>query len=118
MHAGANLRSKYDVIVVPPHATQNRTPSRSSYEHASCPKPLAYKKNDNFKSLGNVFGNDDVRGGMGLRRAAEFQKFVRRRAACCSRSVPPVFFPAEFGIAKSVVCAGAGTRLLRTGAVR
>ncbi len=74
MQAGANLRAKYDVIVMP-HQTQ-RTARSIVYEQPKLSKPLPYKKNDKFKSMGMYAETDDVRGGMGLAGAAEFQKFV------------------------------------------
>ena len=73
MQAGANLRAKYDVIVMP-HQTNNG--KSIVYEQPKLSKPLPYKKNDKFKSLGMYAETDDVRGGMGLAGAAEFQKFV------------------------------------------
>ncbi len=73
VQAGANLRSKYDVIVMP-HQTNNG--KSIVYEQPKLSKPLPYKKNDKFKSLGMYAETDDVRGGMGLAGAAEFQKFV------------------------------------------
>ena len=49
VQAGANLRAKYDVIVMP-HQTNNG--KAIVYEQPKLSKPLPYKKNDKFKSLG------------------------------------------------------------------
>ena len=57
-----------------PHQTQNG--KSIVYEQPKLSKPLPYKKNDKFKSMGMYAETDDVRGGMGLAGAAEFQKFV------------------------------------------
>ena len=75
-----NLRSKYDVIVMPHQGTNGRS---LVHEQPKLSKPLPYKKNDTFKTLGFYAETDDVRGGMGLEGAAEFARFVeeRRRAA-------------------------------------
>ena len=68
-----NLRAKYNVIVMPHQGTGGKS---IVYELPKLSKPLPYKKSDQFKSFGNYTETDDVRGGMGLEGAAEFQKFV------------------------------------------
>jgi hypothetical protein len=98
VQAGANLRSKYDVIVMP-HQTNNG--KSIVYENPKLSKPLPYKKNDKFKSMGMYAETDDVRGGMGLAGAAEFQKFVEEGGVLLTLGVAS-YFPAEFGIAKGV----------------
>jgi hypothetical protein len=98
VQTGANLRSKYDVIVMP-HQTSNG--KSIVYEQPKLSKPLPYKKNDRFKSLGVYAETDDVRGGMGLAGAAEFQKFVEDGGVLLTLGVASAF-PAEFGIAKGV----------------
>jgi hypothetical protein len=98
VQSGANLRSKYDVIVMP-HQTQNG--KSIVYEQPKLSKPLPYKKNDKFKSLGMYAETDDVRGGMGLAGAAEFQKFVEDGGVLVTMGVAS-YFPADFGIAKGV----------------
>ena len=98
VQAGANLRAKYDVIVMP-HQTQNG--KSIVYENPKLSKPLPYKKNDKFKSMGMYAQTDDVRGGMGLAGAAEFQKFVDEGGVLVTLGVAS-YFPAEFGVAKGV----------------
>src|SRR5688572_2622121 len=98
VQSGANLRAKYDVIVMP-HQTQNG--KSIVYEQPKLSKPLPYKKNDKFKSLGFYAETDDVRGGMGLAGAAEFQKFVEEGGVLMTMGVASAF-PAEFGIARGV----------------
>src|SRR5262249_11362287 len=73
VQTGANLRAKYDVIVVPHQTGSAKT---LVYEAPKLERPLAYKKNDTFKSLGMYAETDDVRGGMGLAGAGELAKFV------------------------------------------
>src|SRR5688572_15649876 len=91
VQSGANLRAKYDVIVMP-HQTQNG--KSIVYEQPKLSKPLPYKKNDKFKSLGFYAETDDVRGGMGLAGAAEFQKFVEEGGVLMTMGVASAF-PAE-----------------------
>jgi hypothetical protein len=98
VQAGANLRSKYDVIVMPHQGNNGKS---IVYEQPKLSKPVAYKKNDKFKSLGMYAETDDVRGGMGLAGAAEFQKFVEGGGVLLTLGVAS-YFPADFGIAKGV----------------
>jgi hypothetical protein len=98
VQAGANLRGKYDVIVMP-HQTNNG--KSIVYEQPKLSKPLPYKKSDKFKSMGFYAETDDVRGGMGLAGAAEFQKFVEEGGVLMTLGVAS-YFPAEFGLAKGV----------------
>ncbi len=98
VQSGANLRSKYDVIVMP-HQTQNG--KSIVYENPKLSKPLPYKKNDKFKSMGMYAETDDVRGGMGLAGAAEFQKFVEEGGVLLTLGIASAF-PADFGLAKGV----------------
>ncbi len=98
VQAGANLRSKYDVIVMPHQGNNGKS---IVYEQPKLSKPLPYKKSDQFKSLGMYAETDDVRGGMGLAGAAEFQKFVEDGGVLITMGVAS-YFPAEFGIARGV----------------
>ena len=67
--------------------------------------------------MGMYAETDDVRGGMGLAGAAEFQKFVEEGGVLMTMGVASSF-PAEFGIAKGVDAQNPATGLLRAGAVR
>jgi hypothetical protein len=96
--AGANLRAKYDVIVVP-HQTQGG--KALVFEQAKLSKPLPYRKNDKFKSLGMYAETDDVRGGMGIEGVAEFEKFINEGGLLMTFGVSS-YFPAEFGLARGV----------------
>jgi hypothetical protein len=95
---GANLRAKYDVILVP-HQTQNG--KSVVFEQPKLSKPLAYKKHSQFKSLGMYAETDDVRGGMGLEGVTELQKFLDDGGLLMTFGVSS-YFPAEFGLAKGV----------------
>ena len=96
--SGANLRAKYDVIVIP-HQTQSG--KALVFEQPKLSKPLAYRKNERFKTLGMYAETDDVRGGMGIEGVAEFEKFVNGGGLLMTFGVAS-FFPAEFGLARGV----------------
>jgi hypothetical protein len=98
VRAGANLRAKYDVIVMP-HQGQNG--KAIVYEQAKLSKPLPFKKNDTFKSFGMYAETDDVRGGMGIEGVLEFEKFVNDGGVLMTFGVAS-FFPADFGLTRSV----------------
>jgi len=98
VQAGANLRAKYDVILVP-HQTQNA--KSVVYEQPKLSRPLPYKKDDRFKSLGLYAETDDVRGGMGLAGVTEFQRFLDAGGLVITFGVAS-YFPAEFGLARGV----------------
>lgn len=95
---GANLRSKYDVILMPHQTNSGKS---IVYEAPKLSRALPYRKNDKFKSLGMYAETDDVRGGMGLSGAAEIAKFVEQGGVLLTFGVSS-FFPAEFGIAGQV----------------
>lgn len=93
-----NLLSTYDVIVIP---HQTNSAKSIVYEAPKTSRPLAYRKNDRFKTFGMYGETDDVRGGMGLEGAAEFQKFVEGGGLLLTLGVAS-YFPAEFGLARGV----------------
>jgi hypothetical protein len=93
-----SLRGKYDVIVVPHQGNGGKS---LVYEQPKLSRPLAYRKSERFKSFGLYGETDDVRGGMGLEGAAEFQKFVEGGGVLITMGVSS-YFPAEFGIARGV----------------
>jgi hypothetical protein len=111
---GADLRSKYDVIVVP-HQTQSA--KSLVYEQPKLSKPLPYKKSAQFKSLGMYAETDDVRGGMGIDGVAGVREIRRggRHAAdvWCGK-----LLPGRFRSGSRSRHAATGQSLLRTGTVR
>lgn len=98
VQAGANLRAKYDVIVMP---HQSNSGKGIVYEQPKLSKPLAYKKNDKFKSLGVYAETDDVRGGMGIDCVAELSRFVEQGGLLLTFGVAS-YLPAEFGLTRLV----------------
>jgi hypothetical protein len=95
-HGG--LRAKWDVIVVPPQGSNAKA---LVYEQPTASKPLPYKKSDRFPSLGAYGETDDVRGGMGLQGAIEFQKFVEEGGLLITLGTAS-FFPPDFGLTRTV----------------
>jgi len=93
-----NLRAKYDVIVMPHQGNGGKS---IVYEQPKLSKPLPYKKSDTYKSFGFYTETDDVRGGMGLEGAAEFEKFVDGGGLLMTFGIASTF-PTEFGIAKGI----------------
>ena len=93
-----NLRAKYDVIVMPHQGNGGKS---IVYEQPKLSKPLPYRKSDIYKSFGFYTETDDVRGGMGLEGAAEFDKFVDDGGLLMTFGIASTF-PAEFGIAKGI----------------
>jgi hypothetical protein len=93
-----NLRATYDVILVP-HQTSNA--KSIVHEQPKASRPLPYRKNERFKTFGMYGETDDVRGGMGLEGAAEFQNFVESGGMLMTLGVAS-YFPADFGISRGV----------------
>jgi hypothetical protein len=92
------LREQYDVIVVP-HQGQNG--KSIVHEQPKLTRPLPYRKNEQFKSLGLYAETDDVRGGMGLDGVAELARFVEEGGLLMTLGVAS-YLPAEFGITRGV----------------
>jgi hypothetical protein len=93
-----NLRAKYDVILMPHQGNGGKS---IVYELPKLSKPIPYRKSSIYKSFGYYTETDDVRGGMGLEGAAEFQQFVEEGGTLVTLGIASAF-PSEFGIAKGV----------------
>jgi hypothetical protein len=93
-----HLRDAYDVIVVP---NQGGSGKRLVFDIESRGKPIPYKKDDRFKSLGVYGESDDITGGMGLQGVAEFETFVKDGGVLVTLAAAS-YFPAEFGIAPRI----------------
>ncbi|MBZ5620857.1 MAG: hypothetical protein LAQ69_19330 [Acidobacteriia bacterium] len=94
-----NLRADFDVILIP---SQGRGGGKALiFDIESKGKPLAYTKTLEFPSLGAYGESDDITGGMGLAGVAELDKFVNQGGVLITLGASS-FFPAEFGIARTV----------------
>lgn len=100
---GGNLRDKYDVIILP---NQGRTARDIVFDIPMKGKPLPYKKNDEFKSLGMYGESDDIRGGMGTEGLSELRKFVEQGGTLITTGNASEV-PAAFGLVDDVTAAPA-----------
>ncbi len=92
------LRARYDVIVMPHQGTSGKS---IVFEQPKLSKPLPYRRNERFRSFGFYTETDDVRGGMGLEGASEFQRFVEGGGLLVTLGIASAF-PAEFGLVRGV----------------
>jgi len=96
--AKGNLRGSYDVIVVP---HQGGSGKRLVFDIEGRGKPIPYRKDPKYPSLGSYGESDDITGGMGLAGVAEFDRFVRDGGVLVTLGTSS-YFPAEFGLAPKV----------------
>jgi hypothetical protein len=89
-----HLRAAFDVIVVP---SQSGSGKRLVFDIESRGKPIPYKKDERFKSLGVYGESDDITGGMGLQGVAELDAFVKDGGLLVTLGAAS-YFPAEFGL--------------------
>ncbi|MGH9940474.1 MAG: M14 family zinc carboxypeptidase, partial [Blastocatellia bacterium] len=93
-----SLRDAYDVIVIP---NQGRSGKGLVFDREPMRKPLAYTKNDQFKSHGVYGESEDITGGMGLQGVLEFEKFVNAGGLLVTLGQAS-FFPPEFGLTRRI----------------
>jgi hypothetical protein len=93
-----HLRAAFDVIVVP---SQGGSGKRLVFDIESRGKPIPYKKDERFKSLGVYGESDDITGGMGLQGVAELDAFVKDGGLLVTLGAAS-YFPAEFGLTPRV----------------
>jgi hypothetical protein len=108
-----NLKSAYDVIIVP---NQSGNGKRLVFDVESRGQPIAYKKSEQFKSLGMYGESDDITGGMGLEGVAEFDKFVKAGGVLVTLGTAS-YFPAEFGVAPNVDAGRVSPQFYSPGAI-
>jgi hypothetical protein len=96
------LRDAYDVIVIPNGGRGSAKSLVFDIEPKS--KPLAYVKSAEFKTLGMYGSSEDITGGMGLAGVDEFDKFVNQGGVLITLGAAS-YFPAEFGITRTVEAA-------------
>ena len=95
------LRSAYDVIVVP---NQARNAKGLIFDIEPKKQALAYTKTEQFKYLGDYGSSPDITGGMGLAGVLELQKFVNSGGLLITLGVASEL-PAEFGITRRLEAA-------------
>jgi hypothetical protein len=89
-----NLSKDYDLILIP---NQVRTAKALVIGIPKGDKPLAYKKTDRFKFLGDYGSSDDISGGMGAAGVVELEKFTEGGGLLVTLGTSSAF-PPEFGL--------------------
>jgi Zinc carboxypeptidase len=108
-----HLRSAYDVIVIP---NQGGSAKRLVFDIESRGKPIPYKKDERFKSLGVYGESDDITGGMGIQGVAELESFVKDGGVLVTLGAAS-YFPAEFGLTPRVDAARTTTQFYAPGPI-
>jgi len=109
-----SLRARYDVILIPNQGRGGGKALVFDVEYRG--KPYAYTKSPEFPSLGAYGESDDITGGMGLSGVAEIDKFVTQGGVLITLGGSS-FFPAEFGIARTVDAAHTGPQFYAPGPI-
>jgi hypothetical protein len=93
-----NLAKDYDLILIP---NQVRSAKQLVVDIPKADKPLAYKKTDKFKFLGDYGSSDDISGGMGAAGVVEVEKFTEGGGLLVTLGTSSAF-PPEFGLAPTI----------------
>ena len=93
-----NLRSMYDIIVIP---SQGRGAKNLVYDIPMHGNPLPYTKTPEYKFMGDYGSSPDIRGGMGLEGLAELQKFVQEGGTLITLGESSSL-PVEFGLVEDI----------------
>ncbi|MBU3077487.1 M14 family zinc carboxypeptidase [Sphingomonas quercus] len=108
-----NLRARYDVIIIP---NQGNSAQSIVYDVPMKGKPLPYKPNAKFKSLGEYGQSDDIRGGMGNEGVAELRKFVEAGGTLITTGNASTV-PAAFGMVDDISVGAAGGNFYAPGPI-
>ncbi|MGA2264565.1 MAG: hypothetical protein ABSH28_24425, partial [Acidobacteriota bacterium] len=93
-----NLHASYDVILIP---NQGRNAKGLVWDLDPKSEPQAYKKSDQYKSLGMYGESDDTTGGMGMKGVGEFHMFAGDGGVLITLGQAS-FFPPEFGPTRKI----------------
>lgn len=97
---GGNLRSKYDIIILPDQAglgwgSEHNPAKEIVFGLPMKGQPLPYTKTPKYPSLGEYGSSPDIRGGMGLPGLSNLRKFVESGGTLITlgnaSSVPPSY---------------------------
>jgi hypothetical protein len=94
-----NLRSKYDVILLPSIGGSSTSQVNGILMAGS--DPIPYKKSELTPNLGALDSSDDIRGGMGVQGLFELTKFVEAGGTLITEGSTTTIFP-DFGIVGGV----------------
>ncbi len=90
IRAGANLKSKYDVIIFP-HTSGSATSIVESGVQGTSPRP--YKKTEVTPHLGVLDSTDDMRGGLSRDGLRELETFVSEGGVLITEGTTATIFP-------------------------
>lgn len=110
-----NLRSKYDVLVLP-HIGGTALQQVTGMAMTGT-APLPYKKTEATPNLGAVDSSDDIRGGMGLEGLVELVKFVREGGLLITEGSTATILP-EYGLTPGVTVDAPGSLFVRGSILR
>jgi hypothetical protein len=98
----ANLRAKYDVIILPPAGILGK-PQRV-VNGIGGENPIPWKKTDKYPNLGGPASSDDIRGGLELKGITHLKDFVARGGLFVPIS-SMARLPIDYGMVESVAVA-------------
>jgi hypothetical protein len=96
--AAGDLRSDYDVILVP---SQGRSGKGLVFDVDPRPAPLAYTKTNRYQFLGDYGSSEDITGGIGIEGVLEFQRFVDTGGVLVTLGAAS-YFPPDFGLTREI----------------
>jgi hypothetical protein len=108
-----DLAKDYDLILIP---NQARSAKALVIDIPKADKPLAYKKTDKFKFLGDYGSSDDISGGMGAAGVVEFEKFTEAGGMLVTLGTSSSF-PTEFGLAPTIETSNPGAKFYAPGPI-
>jgi hypothetical protein len=108
-----DLVKDYDVVLIP---NQVRSAKALVVDIPKADKPLAYKKTDKFKFLGDYGSSDDISGGMGAAGVVELQKFAEGGGLLVTLGTSSAF-PPEFGLTPRIDTSNTGAKFYAPGPV-
>jgi hypothetical protein len=108
-----DLAKDYDVVLIP---NQVRSAKALVVDIPKADKPLAYKKTDKFKFLGDYGSSDDISGGMGAAGVVELQKFTEAGGLLVTLGTSSAF-PPEFGLTPRIDTSNPGARFYAPGPI-
>ena len=108
-----NLAKDYDLILIP---NQVRSAKALVVDIPKEDKPLAYKKTDKFKFLGDYGSSDDISGGMGAAGVVELEKFTEDGGLLVTLGTSSAF-PPEFGLTPTIDTSNTGAKFYAPGPI-
>ncbi len=108
-----NLLNDYDVILVPDQVASAKT---LVVDISKTKEPLAYRKSEKFRYLGDYGSSDDISGGMGAAGVVELEKFTEGGGVLVTLGTSSGF-PPEFGLTPEISITNPTARFYAPGPV-